>query len=594
MWHSGYDTLSTCPIQENVSEWQQQVYCNYNNIDTDIVQLPNEWGQWCWYPLSVADRLSDNHHVGGLRSQMNWTAWKLSFERDEELSRYLYRGIRDGFNILDNNAIIEPYECANYNSVTKGEAYVGINELISKEILEGKYIRADKKPRAIHALGAIKKSDSSFRPITDCKRPLQRSVNNYMETTHQQFSFITIDEVADLIETNDYMCSVDISSAYRSVSINPSDWEYQGIVWERDGMPEYYLDTRLCFGIRCAPYIFTRITSFIVNCMIRRGYKKTVGYIDDFWICESSYQKCKEGQHALITLLGELGFRVNWKKCVSPDKVMTYLGIVFNSQNMSLSLPEEKMRKLRQELEFFREKRRATKRQLQRLCGVLSHASKIVYGGRTFSRRIIELLKSLPEGNVRIKLTGEFREDLAWWSRYAKRFNGVATMVKHHYQSGMEFATDASKKGYGAVMYQDWMAGYFNSETIPLVVEKLDKAHNHWENVEVQDENNINVLELIPVVQMIKRNGINWRNQLVRCHTDNTQVVMAINTGRSSNVSSMSMLRDIFWDSVVHNYHLVASHISGCDNFIPDYLSRWSNDNNISFLNEAQLCCRST
>lgn len=403
----------------------------------------------------MGDRIKDNHHVGGLKSQMNWTAWQheLSFESDRSLADYLHTGIKEGFMIIDEEAVIEPYQCDNYKSVFEGDAYKCINDLMLKEIEERKYLPTKEKPKAVHALGAIRKNDSSFRPITDCKRPLHVSVNNHMESTHHQFSFVTTDEVADLMNHNDYMCSVDISSAYRSVSINPANWEYQGVVWERDGRPGYYLDTRLCFGIRCAPYIFTQITKFIVNSMIRRGYKRTVGYIDDFWICENSYKKCMEGQHALITLLGELGFRVNWNKCISPTKCNKYLGIIFNSDKMSLSLPEEKMKKLENELEFFSKKSRATKRQLQRLCGVLVHASKIVYGGRTFSRRIINLLKSLPDRNVRIKLNEDFKKDLIWWQNYAQSFNGVASLVKHHYQAGLEFATDSSKKGYGAIMY---------------------------------------------------------------------------------------------------------------------------------------------
>lgn len=333
---------------------------------------------------------------------MNWTAWQheLSFEKDKKMVDYLYKGIKEGFTIIDDEAVIEPYQCDNYKSVYEEEAYMCINELIIKEIEEGKYLPTKIKPKTVHALGAIRKSDSSFRPIMDCKRPLNRSVNNHMNSTHQQFSFVTADEVADLINHNDYMCSVDISSVYRSVAINPANWEYQGVVWERDRSPKYYLDTRLCFGICCAPCIFTQITKFIVNAMIRRGYPRTVSYIDDFWICENSYKKCMEGQHALITLLGELGFRVNWKKCISPTRKIKYLGIVVNSENMSLTLPEEKIQKLRKELEFFREKYRATKRQLQKLCSILSHASKIVYGGRTFSRRIIDLLKCLPDRNV--------------------------------------------------------------------------------------------------------------------------------------------------------------------------------------------------
>lgn len=96
------------------------------------------------------------------------------------------------------------------------------------------------------------------------------------------------------------------------------------------------------------------------------------------------------------------------------------------------------------------------------------------------------------------------------------------------------------------------------------------------------------------VVEMIKRNSGTWRNSLVRCYTDNLQVVTAINTGRSSNAHSMGMLRDIFWDSVTKIYHLVSSHIPGIYNIGPDLLSRLPSNNSGECLTELCLCCRSS
>ena len=71
---------------------------------------------------------------------------------------------------------------------------------------------------------------------------------------------------------------------------------------------------------------------------------------------------------------------------------------------MTLSLPQDKLARLKDELKFFRGRRRCTKKQLTRLCGILNHCAKVVRGGRTFSRRLIEQLKGLPQGPERIYL----------------------------------------------------------------------------------------------------------------------------------------------------------------------------------------------
>ena len=52
-------------------------------------------------------------------------------------------------------------------------------------------------------------------------------------------------------------------------------------------------------------------------------------------------------------LLGDLGFVVSWKKCSCPSTNVRYLGILVDSVSMSLSLPYDKLAKLRRELEFF-------------------------------------------------------------------------------------------------------------------------------------------------------------------------------------------------------------------------------------------------
>ena len=72
----------------------------------------------------------------------------------------------------------------------------------------------------------------------------------------------------------------------------------------------------------------------------------------------------------------------------------------------------------------------------------------------------------------------------------------------------------------------------------------------------------------------IRRWGRGWRNSKVICESDNTQVVWAVNTGRSINELSMSILREIFWYCVIYNCHVVATHVSGVSNVIPDFLSR--------------------
>ena len=420
------------------------------------------------YLCAMSCRLVPRHCIGGVTSQMNLSSWEyyLLYESSDVKKDYLHRGILEGFRIVDSDSHILQYECENYRSVLDDQAFEYVDNLISSEYDQEKFVYSSSKPHFVHALGAIPKGDGSFRPITDCRRPEGLSINNYMESTFHTFNYVTVDQVASNVTPGCYMATVDIASAYRSVSIRQDNWKYQGISWKMDNRKAYLFDVRLSFGLRCAPYQFTEISDFVVRTMSRLGYEKVANYLDDFLVFGSTFQECQQAQSTLISLLGDLGFLVSWKKCASPSQCVRYLGILIDSTNMTLRLPQDKLDKLHSELEFFKDKSRATRRQIQRLCGIVAHCAKVVRGGRTFSRRLIDLLSGLKEGNPRIRLTDEFKMDIQWWLDFASRFNGLEKIIFPNDGQGPIFATDSCLRGYGIVDGTDWQAGYFNSNDI--------------------------------------------------------------------------------------------------------------------------------
>ena len=451
---------------------------------------------------------------------------------------------------------------------------------------------SEQRPHCVHALGAIPKKDGTYRPITDCRRPEGLSINNFMETTFQHFNYTTVDEVAAMVTQDCYMATVDIAAAYRSVSIREDNWPFQGISWQMQGDKAYLYDVRLSFGLKCAAFIFTELSDFIVRTMNRLGCTKIVNYLDDFLIYGDSFEECQSMQTMLITLLGDLGFITSWKKCSTPSKLVRYLGILIDSSSMSLSLPKDKLDKLHAELLFFKDRTRATKRQLQRLCGIIAHCAKVVRGGRTFSRRIIDLLGGLKDGNPRIRLTEEFRLDIEWWINFSEFFNGKENIIFINDGSGPVFSTDSCLRGYGISCGRDWQAGYFNSVDQPASMDTVDSMHGHWMNVTVHDnEDNINYLELVPVWLALIRYSSKWKDSHVLCKSDNTQVVYMLRKGHSSNRDCMILIRRIFWLCAVNNIYLTLVHIAGDDNIIPDRLSRICVSGDVGSLSDLSICC---
>lgn len=165
------------------------------------------------------------HSVGNVPIDLNPCAfYHECFEHPngvDEQANFLFEGVLHGFKIVDESSEIESYVRSNYTSVTHGSFRDQMSRNIIEEEHRGRVSKVDVRPHCVHAIGGVRKKDGSLRPITDCKRPIGHSVNNFMNTTVVQFRFKTLDYVANIITKNCYLAVVDISKAYRSVHIYP-------------------------------------------------------------------------------------------------------------------------------------------------------------------------------------------------------------------------------------------------------------------------------------------------------------------------------------------------------------------------------------
>eukprot|EP00111_Clytia_hemisphaerica_P012350 TCONS_00036275-protein len=128
----------------------------------------------------------------------------------------------------------------------------------------------------------------------------------------------------------------------------------------------------------------------------RRGFKDVVVYLDDFIVIGKTQEECEAAYMTLRSLLLELGFTISPSKLVPPCQKLVFLGVEIDTVKLTLSLSAKKLAYLKVFLQSFRSKTRTTKRQLQQLAGRLNWACKVVFGGRTFLRRILDLMNTLP------------------------------------------------------------------------------------------------------------------------------------------------------------------------------------------------------
>ena len=220
---------------------------------------------------------------------------------------------------------------------------------------------------------------------------------------------------------------------------------------------------------------------------------------------------------------------------------------------MELSLPPDKLMRITAMMLEWREKRVATKRELQYLIGTLSHAATVFTPGRAFLRRMIETMKVPKCQHHHVRLNIDFRSDIQWWASFLPQWNGIS--ILSHAQAMHSVRSDASGSwGCGAVS---------------------DSAH--WFQVEWPESwqgHHIAAKEMVPVVVAMAVWGHEWYSSTVEVLSDNMSVVCALTAGMTKDPLMMQLLRCLHFFTAHFQIVVEAHHIAGVDNIAADALSR--------------------
>ena len=228
-------------------------------------------------------------------------------------------------------------------------------------------------------------------------------MNEHTWSCRTKVSYSSVDRVTELMQHNDALSTVDISNAYRAVNMHPDSGEHQGLSWDFGKGTIFLCDNRLCMGLSSSPYIFSKLSAFVVQCLVRDCHNDCVNYLDDFCVVDRNKEACMKAQWALLAILGRIGFFVSLKILSLATTVTKFLGIEIDSDKMELRLPADKLVKLEVQLKKFARKRKASKLELEALGEILSHCCKMVHGGRTFSRRIYYLMASAKRNHHKVR-----------------------------------------------------------------------------------------------------------------------------------------------------------------------------------------------
>ena len=137
-------------------------------------------------------------------------------------------------------------------------------------------------------------------------------------------------------------------------------------------------------------------------------------YLDDFHtLGPPGSSVCQHNLDRSIDCFSKLGIPLHPDKLEGPSTCLTILGIELDSLNLQARLPQDKFDRITALLEDWSQKRWCKRKGLESLVGHLQHACQDVLQGRSFLRRMINLLCAFRRDYHPIRLNQEFFLDLA-------------------------------------------------------------------------------------------------------------------------------------------------------------------------------------
>ena len=398
-----------------------------------------------------------------------------------------------------------------------------------------------------------KPHSNNRRVIVDLSFPQGRSVNagsaqNVYLNTPFLLKLPTIDHVVKRVRLLGKGCKIykiDIKRAFRHVKLDPLEYDLLGLHHNA-----WFLDTCLPFGFRHGSALFQRLSDAVRHMMHQRDFD-VINYIDDILGIELP-SRVDASFDALSALLNHLGFEISYNKLVKPATCVNCLGILVNTENFTLSIPDDKLHEIQNKCTSWCGRTRCTKRELQSLLGSLLYVSKCVRSSRFFLNRLLDVLRSVHEKD-QVQLSTEAQKDINWFSKFLTTFNGIT--IFDHRTIAFHIELDACLQGLGARCGNQVYA-----LPIPLGYMDLNIVH----------------LEMLNILVALRVWNSTWAKSKVCIACDNEAVVHVLNSGKTRDLTLAAIARKIQLQVATWDINLQVNHIAGKDNHIADLLSHWS------------------
>ena len=378
-----------------------------------------------------------------------------------------------------------------------------------------------------------------------------KKLNSFINAPH--FKMEGIPTLKSLLQKGDWLVKIDLKDAYFSVPISKEHRKFLCFQF-RD---RFYQFNCLPFGLASAPWVFTKTLKPIAALGRELGIRLIV-YIDDILLMAKTKEKARDQASGLIYLLQCLGFTVNMKKTVlDPSQYLEFLGFMVDTTKMELSLPAQKMKKIRAESRQILEAELVTARTLS---GKMNATNQVIPPAPLFYRSLqmdltMAQRRADQDYETHLNLSPDSREELIWWDTQMIKWNGRTVLAT---EPDLTIESDASSQGWGLSCQGTSTGGPWSP---------LEKK---W---------HINCLELLAATLALRTFVKNKKGLSVLLKIDNTTAVAYINNqGGTISKDLIILTRDPWMWCLERNIHIQAQYLPGVVNQVADMESRSMKD----------------
>lgn len=475
---------------------------------------------------------------------------------DNEYVRQAIRGYSIEFLNIPYQ-IVEPQN----PKITKSEKLI-VNDLVDRLVSIGAIKQViECSGQFISPIFAVPKANGKHRLVINLK-----SLNNFVIKDH--FKMEDWRTVVRLLDRGMFMAKLDLTDAYHLVNVSEMSRKYLRFKWEE----KLYEYTCLCFGLTSAPRVFTKIMKEVVKKLRSENFLSVI-YLDDFLLFADTYDDCVRNVKETIKLLQELGFIISDKSMIEPAQTCEFLGLIFDSSKMIITLPQRKVVQIKKMCIKAMTAKTLKISEIAEIVGTLVAATPGVGYSPLYTRQIEfdktqSLLKSNGDFQACMSLSEQSKQDLAWWLTNVDSFSRIP-----NYDFSHVIFTDASLFGYGAACGVMTYKGEWSER------EKLF---------------HINILELLAIEKALHHFIVSETNIQILLRVDNKAAIAYINKYGGCRSAPLHDIAKRIWQWCEKRGIIIhASYIKSEENIVADGLSRGEDMNSEWKLNEkyfARIC----